>query len=263
MSMNPTNIEWCSHSWNPFTGCCHLWNPIYKGNPLIRACEYCYAVKTAENKRGTPAFPNGFEPTFHANRLEEPRLFKKPSIIFADSMSDAFGDWWKECEIYEFLEHVWQAKHHKFVILTKNPERMKRILVEHYEEEEELFSHVYFGTSVTGLADGVTFLQEASRLCALGCVHEMGFKTVISFEPLLGDPAALIAGVSEVQWADWIIIGGQTGPVKIPEYHWVKNILKSVPLTKPIFIKENAGPEWFNKEFPADLLPIAKSWGKA
>jgi len=268
MSMNPTNIEWCTHSWNPFTGCCHQFNKVWKNNagvenPLIRTCGYYYAVQVAESKRGTPAFPKGFEPTFHANRLEEPIRFKKPAIIFADSMSDAFGDWWKECEIWEFLEHLWQAKHHKFVVLTKNPERMLRELTNHYTGEEDIFQHVYFGTSVTGAADGTTFLQEASRLCALGVVSDMGFKTVISFEPLLGDPKPLIDGTSGITWADWIIIGGQTGPAKIPQHHWVINVLKGTRCKQPVFIKKNAGPEWVDREFPADLLPIAKVWGKA
>ena len=30
MSLNETKIEWCTHTWNPITGCRH-------------GCDYCYA----------------------------------------------------------------------------------------------------------------------------------------------------------------------------------------------------------------------------
>ena len=267
MSINPTGIGWCTHSWNPFTGCCHPWNEPYKGNPLIRACEYCYAIKTAENKRGTKAFPLGFTPTFHPERIEDPIKFKRPAIIFADSMSDIFGDWWLSHQIQQvlFTMDPFRGAHwHKFVVLTKNPERMVREL-EIYPGGPEYQENTYFGTSVTGAGpeDPVRLLQESSRIASLRKVHEMGFKTVISMEPLLNDPKCLLAGSGGITWADWIIIGGQTGPVKIPQHHWVINALYFTKCNQPVFIKSNAGPEWVDHQFPADLKSIAEKWGKA
>lgn len=32
MNVHKTKIEWCSHTWNPVTGCRH-------------GCEYCYAQR--------------------------------------------------------------------------------------------------------------------------------------------------------------------------------------------------------------------------
>lgn len=76
-SMNKTKIEWTDYTWNPITGCLH-------------GCDYCYARKIAE--RFPKAFPQGFAPAFHQERLQEPIKLKKPSKIFTVSMGDMFGD---------------------------------------------------------------------------------------------------------------------------------------------------------------------------
>jgi hypothetical protein len=48
-------IDWAKWTWNPITGCLHN-------------CPYCYARDIAERFSGTPAYPNGFEPTFRSRR---------------------------------------------------------------------------------------------------------------------------------------------------------------------------------------------------
>jgi protein gp37 len=251
--MQRTNIEWATHVCNIMTGCTH-------------GCPYCYARAFAERLRGTKAFPQGFTPLFHERRRLEPGHFKKSAIIFADSMSDTFCDCWTDDEVLRVLHTMdpFRGAHwHKWVVLTKNPARMSRVLEKY--DGPEYQRNTYFGTSVTGAGTDmpVELLAETSRLCSLKKVHDMGFKTVISFEPLLHDPAALLEVVEGVAWADWVIIGGQTGPTKIPEHHWVINVLKATRCKQPVFIKKNAGPEWASREFPEDLLPIARAWGKA
>jgi protein gp37 len=79
-------IGWCDYTWNPVTGCLHhcTFGPT-------RAA--CYAEGIARRFAGGKAFPQGFAPTFHPERLSEPQKVKAPARIFAVSMGDLFGPW--------------------------------------------------------------------------------------------------------------------------------------------------------------------------
>jgi len=245
--MNRTKIEWCTHTWNPMTGCLH-------------GCPYCYARKIAERFRGTKAWPVGFHPSFRRERLGEPCTMKKPAIIFAGSVTDIFGNWWLKGNIYDVLLTVVRTPHHRYVIPTKNPERAADVLLS-YEPSE--LSHVYFATSVTGaLPSSDEWVNEMKRLDDLAHIHAKGFKTAISFEPLLHNPADLIEISGGISWVDWIIIGGQTNPQKLPEGGWLNSIHYATE--KPRFYKLNCFYEQHGvpAQFPADLLPIAQAWGK-
>ena len=111
MPLNKTEIEWCTHTWNPVTGCLH-------------GCEYCYARSVARRFTLNPGdetgnvrvlgepwlvdnspggdfddaqwirdpYPFGFDPTFHTYRLQDPIRHKKPAIVFVGSMCDLFGE---------------------------------------------------------------------------------------------------------------------------------------------------------------------------
>ncbi len=58
-------ISWAAWSWNPVTGCLH-------------GCDYCYAREIAMSTRFAPAYPAGFEPTYHNERLEAPKHTRIP-----------------------------------------------------------------------------------------------------------------------------------------------------------------------------------------
>jgi len=74
--MNKTKIEYVNYTWNPLAGC-------------KRGCSYCYARKI--HQRFHPDIP--FEQIVNYDeRLEQPLKIKKPSRIFAGSMSDI--EWW-------------------------------------------------------------------------------------------------------------------------------------------------------------------------
>jgi Protein of unknown function (DUF5131) len=59
---------------------------------ITPGCVFCYAYTLAEDKRGTPAFPNGFDLTIRPHKLKEPFRLKSPTLIFVNSMSDLFWD---------------------------------------------------------------------------------------------------------------------------------------------------------------------------
>jgi protein gp37 len=251
------NIGWCTHTHNIMTGCL---------NKKLGICNVaaCYAQQTAENPFYRKAFPYGFEPHFYDERIRQVAKLHTPAIIFMDSMSDLFGSWWTDEQILKIL-HIMDCMRgvhwHKYVVLTKNPVRMAFALKDYMNSEGvERLKNVYFGTSVSG----EDCMIERDRLVFLRKISAMGYKTVISFEPLLYNPLDLIIHARGIGCADWIIIGGQTKPTKIPEEQWIVNIARETYPKQPVFVKKNCGGEYGNHfhDFPADLLPIAQAWGK-
>ncbi len=122
--MNKTKIEWVrnddgspGYTWNPVTGCLH-------------GCPYCYARRIAQR------FHRSFAPEFHPDRLVEPLKLRKPSRIFVDSMGDLFDpnvpDEWRDqvfgaiyaCNGPRRCDQF--AMGHTFMVLTKQPENMRR-----------------------------------------------------------------------------------------------------------------------------------------
>lgn len=77
-----SEIEWTDATWNPVTGCT-------KVGP---GCDNCYAERFAERWRGVAGHPyeQGFDLKLWPSRLEQPFLWKKPRMIFVNSMSDLF-----------------------------------------------------------------------------------------------------------------------------------------------------------------------------
>lgn len=64
MSAGP-GISWAAWSWNPVTGCLHN-------------CPYCYAREIATSGRFAAAYPAGFTPLFHPERLDAPANTRIP-----------------------------------------------------------------------------------------------------------------------------------------------------------------------------------------
>ena len=166
--MNKTKIEWADYTWNPATGCL---GPDGKG-----LCPYCYAKKTAENPFYHRAFPYGFEPHFYPERLKEPAKMKKPQTIFVCSMADLFGDWVPARWIWDTFTAMDAVPWHTYIMLTKNPDRMKRFAPEKGDRPRDVRENWWWGTSVTCQAD-------VKRIRPL---LEMDGNRFISFEPLLG-----------------------------------------------------------------------------
>jgi protein gp37 len=112
MSSIKTAIEWTDKTWNPTTGC----------TKVSPGCKFCYAETITQ--RFAHNFPNGFDFTMHPNRLNEPRRWRKPSLVFVNSMSDLFHE---EMPL-EFLQQIFtvmrECPQHTFQVLTKRHERL-------------------------------------------------------------------------------------------------------------------------------------------
>ena len=125
-----TKIPWCDVSWNPVTGC----------GPDFECWARCYARRMANRLRGRCGYDRDepFKATLHSgrfaeddgNRLALPRQWKRPLLVFADSMGDLFHanvpfEW--VALVYQVMADVWR---HRYIILTKRPARMRQFYAE-------------------------------------------------------------------------------------------------------------------------------------
>ena len=237
-----TKIDWCDASWNPVTGCQH-------------GCSYCYARRIASrfagadfycshntffdaehtkikgHKLDNPAkyvggkiasYPFGFEPTFHRYRLEIPAGWKRPRNIFVCSMADLFGAWVPDEWINEVFNVCREAPQHRYMFLTKAPERFRDLLNKGVVFPE----NCWFGTSVTqsadaekGINDKIDWLTDTWPVS--------GVKWFVSVEPLLENLSD--KAIENIAITDWVIIGAETGQRKdrvIPDKAWVDRIVR-------------------------------------
>jgi len=123
----PTGIQWTDETWNPVTGC----------TKVSTGCKHCYAERLFPRVYGNTtvaiveegmlmgARPRKFtDVKLHPERLEQPLHWKKPRMIFVNSMSDLFH----EDVPFEFIDKIFnimfRASQHIFQILTKREKRM-------------------------------------------------------------------------------------------------------------------------------------------
>jgi protein gp37 len=204
-----TSIEWTDVTWNPVAGC----------TIISPGCTNCYAMRMAARleamastkyvgltrRSGRRMVWTGRIKLDYSS-LQAPLSWKKPRMVFVNSMSDLFH----ENVPAEFIENVWatmeRSPQHVFQILTKRPERMREIVV-HLAK----LPNVWLGTSVES-RDYLGRLDELRRTPAT--------VRFVSFEPLIGD-----LGHLELQGIDWAIVGGESGPQARPmNPRWVTGV---------------------------------------
>jgi len=196
--MARTKIEWTESTWNPVTGC----------TKVSDGCANCYAYTMANRlqKMGNYKYRNGFRLTLHEECLSEPLSWKKPSLIFVNSMSDLFHE---EIPV-EFVKAVFsvmnKANWHTFQVLTKRAERLS-----------ELTSELVWSDNIW---QGVTVENEKNKFRIDYLRRIPASVKFISFEPLIGD-----VGQVNLEGIDWAIVGGESGFNCRPmEVDWVLNI---------------------------------------
>lgn len=188
-----SEIEWTDATWNPITGC----------TKIGPGCDNCYAERFAERWRGIEGHPyqQGFDLRLWPARLAQPGQWKKPRMIFVNSMSDLFQ---KEIEqtfidrVFDAMEH---ADWHVYQVLTKRSSLMRNYVQRRYDGGA-VPRHIWLGVSVEdgahkGRIDHLRQINSEARF--------------ISFEPLLGP-----IGVADLRGIAWAIVGGESGPKARP-----------------------------------------------
>jgi protein gp37 len=195
-----SSIEWTEMTWNPVTGC----------TKVSPGCMNCYAERMAKRLRGmgVTRYESGFKVTLQPDLVEQPLRWRKPRLVFVNSMSDLFH----EDVPFEFIEQVFdvmrRASWHQFQVLTKRSERLQDL-----DASIEWPENVWMGVSV----ENDKYAHRVDNLRKTGAKIRF-----LSLEPLLGP----IPGIS-LKGVDWVIVGGESGPGARPiEEAWVWDIQK-------------------------------------
>lgn len=184
-----TEIEWTDATWNPVTGC----------TKIGPGCDNCYAERFAERWRGIKGHPyeQGFDLRLWPNRVDQPLRWKKPRMIFVNSMSDLFHKDVDRAFIDKVFETMERANWHVFQILTKRSSLMKKYVSERYGPNA-VPNNIWLGVSVEDS-------PHSSRIEHLKQINSPA--RFISFEPLLG-----AIGPIDLTGIAWAIVGGESGP---------------------------------------------------
>ncbi len=211
-----SNIEWTETTWNPVTGC----------TKISHGCKFCYADRMAKRLQamGVDKYRNGFSVTMHPNTLKDPLKWRKPRLVFVNSMSDLFHEEVSVSFIKAVFETMNQASHHTFQVLTKRPGRVLEI-----EDRLTWSPNIWLGTSIESQ-------RWQFRLEELGKTSAQ--SKFLSLEPLLGPLPDI-----PVKRVDWVIVGGESGPGARPmETDWVREIRDlCVREQVPFFFKQWGG----------------------
>lgn len=211
-----SSIEWTESTWNPLTGC----------TKISPGCKHCYAERMAKrlHAMGQPNYVNGFKLTLHPQALEIPLGWKKPQMIFVNSMSDLFH---KDVPV-DFIQQVFdvmrRADWHRFQVLTKRAERLLEI-----DPQIDWPSNVWMGVSVENQ-------DYKYRIDLLRQTHAK--IKFLSLEPLLGPLPRL-----NLKAINWVIVGGESGPGARPLLEeWVIDIRDQCKAKRvPFFFKQWGG----------------------
>ena len=266
--MNKTKIEWVKnpdgtqgYTWNPITGCNNQIDGMCQGGNFP-----CYAYKLANGRlkeryldNPNVAIPEGvkardihdlspalqakyggqdpFYPRFWEDKVDklyhENPVRSKPKGIFVCDMSDLFGIGIPE----EWQDKVFSAirvnPQHRFYLLTKQPQNLLKF--------SPFPQNCWVGVTATGNTAFHTAIRHLSQIDAK--------VKYISIEPLLepiyaGGLDSVVARegitITKRKYIDWVIIGAQTKPLKIPPFDRVVEIVRVADKAGiPVFLKKN------------------------
>lgn len=212
--MADTAIEWSEKVWNPTRGC-DIYSP---------ECKRCYAMRQAARHSG----PGGaYEGLTHPSKtgpvwtgevrtipekLDEPREWKKPRLVFVDSMSDLFyGDEADRRRAEqrgmpftpvpdEFIVdafNVMETTPHTYQVLTKRSDRMFEVITRTGIKPRP---NILLGSSV-GTRDA-----SEQRRGAMRALSVAGWKTWVSYEPALE-----LVHWDGWEFIKWMVAGAESG----------------------------------------------------
>jgi protein gp37 len=236
MALNKTTIQWLyrrnpdgtavqGYTWNYFSGCVHA----------SEACLFCYARLLAEQKRGTKAFPNGFDLTYRPHKLGDPLKVKTGAFIFVDSMSDLWFEPVPDTEIMKVFEVMEKAHWHTFLILTKRAERMVDWINRHYVQANRPFpKNINLGVTV----ESQKHVNRAELLLKTPARVKW-----LSVEPLLGP---LVMPEDMLKQLHQIVVGGESGnrnqDIRLMHPDWARSLRdQCVEAGVPFFFKQWGG----------------------
>ena len=195
-------IEWTDATWNPVTGC----------TKIGPGCDNCYAERFAERFRGVLGHPyeHGFDLALRPERLDQPARWRRPRMIFVNSMSDLFHKNVPDTYVDRVFDTMEAAGHHVYQVLTKRSSRLATYVNRRYATTPAP-KHIWLGVSVEDQ-------MRSKRIAHLR--RSNATIRFLSVEPLLGR-----IGPVDLFGIDWVIVGGESGPGARPmDVNWAREI---------------------------------------
>ncbi len=211
-----SKIEWTESTWNPVTGC----------SKISQGCLNCYAERMANRlmHMGQPNYCNGFKVTEHPKTLKIPLRWKKPQMVFVNSMSDLFHDEISEDFVLKIFEVMNKAEWHSYQILTKRADHLMEL-----SKRLPWRKNIWLGVTV----ENAKYKNRIDALRKTGAHIKF-----LSLEPLLGP-----VGKLNLHGLDWVIAGGESGPrARHIKPEWVREIRdQCIEQNVPFFFKQWGG----------------------
>ena len=278
--MQKTNIEYLTHTWNPIAMLC---------DPVGEGCENCWHRAMAKRLAANSDIHidlrrayNGGSPILRQDQLEAPLRLRKPARIGVQFMGDLFHEKIDFAMIDEVGRIIGRCPQHKFVVLTKRPQRglnyfkgIRHHIATNPPYEDLNIPNVEIGVSVSKPHD-FWMLEYLLQIPAA--------VRFVSIEPMLGNIPNLkwylkcchcggkgwrddgtfaqvecpYCSEKRPQKIEWIIVGCESGARRRPcKLEWIKSVVKQCQEADvPCFVKQmeiNGKVEHEMAKFPKSL----------
>lgn len=278
-----TDIEWAANA-DGTKG--KAWNPVLGCSLASEGCRNCYAMKFAhrgltERHRGlTVMGQHGPRWTGEVRLVPEalgtPLKWRKPQVVFVNSMSDLFHEKVPLEYILQVLTIMQACPQHTFIVLTKRAKRMREVMSDaalpdelmrlgedlagkhqwcHAHEDRDFpLDNIVLGVSV----ESADWLRRIEWL-----LQTPAATRIVSLEPLLG-PVQIDTFLGDLPEdndgapypgrIDGVIVGGESGPGARPcNVEWIRDIVRQC---------RESGTHCFVKQLGANPV-FESSWSDA
>lgn len=262
-----TKIQWCDHTFNPWTGC-------QKVSP---GCANCYAEDWADRfgrefrEKRTIAAESTWRQPLKWNR--EAKAAGVRRRVFCASLGDVFEN---RPELVaprqRLFELIGATPHLDWLLLTKRPENIvgQWSLWSGYAAGgaikagvpiEDVFTdgrvlgfprNVWIGTSVEDQAAADTripiLLQIPAAVRFLSCepligavdLNHVQYDGTVEYDVLRGTMGVYRPHRGKCPGVDWVIVGGESGPgARECHVEWIESIVRQCQMAKvPVFVKQ-------------------------
>lgn len=208
--MKTTKIQWTESTWNPVVGCskksagcqkCYAINQAYRMAAMAEGLEAkgknsgsIGAYKGLTEKRGDRIEWTGIV-RFVPEALEIPLKRKKSTVYFVNSMSDLGHQLVEDEWLDQIFAVMALTPQHQYQILTKRPNRLFEYIRDYTKEQIRIAA---CSLSENEIPEDLSVLPNVrigisaenqkewnERSPYLNAIAQMGWKTMVSFEPLL------------------------------------------------------------------------------
>lgn len=247
-------IAWTEQTWNPIRGC----------SRVSEGCRHCYAETVAHrfSGKGQPYEGlttadgkwNGVIKTV-PEHLMDPLRWKRPRMVFVNSMSDLFHESLPTSAIDDVFRVMLAAPQHTFQVLTKRAVRMAAYM----NVAERVPPNVWLGVSVED--------QETADTRIPFLLQTPAAVRWVSYEPALGpvdftpylnqhgrcptcgpvsrvdeDGCCVSCGADAISYGlDWIVVGGESGTgAREFDVEWARAVIRQGKRFKrcAVFVKQ-------------------------